>query len=162
MLYISYQGIYDGTNFQDAGTPDQIGKSFNHGYSVLQNVWRIDGQIFLGVFQPITPVSEKFIQGPRFWLNLMNTEIQDWIVTQPAKSYPNYFHFPNAQENTPVSTSGGQLITPGTVPVNNTSIIFLPEIQDRGMYSTIKLRCYGICSNYVSFSKRMRNEGIWY
>jgi hypothetical protein len=162
MLYISYQGIYDGTNFEHAGTPDQIGKSFNHGYSALVNVWRIDGQIFLGVYQPITHVSEKFIQGPRFWLNCMNEEMQQWIVTQPPKLYPNYFWFPNAQENTNATTSGGQIITPGTVPVNNSSIIFLPEIQDRGMYTTVKLRCYGICSNYASFSKRMRNEGVWY
>ena len=91
----------------------------------------------------------------------------DWhgngkIPTQPTKLYPNYFSFPNPQENTPVTTSGGQLITPGTVAINNTSIIFLPEIQDRGMYSTIKLRCYGICSNYVTFTKRMRGEGLWY
>lgn len=162
MQYISYQGIYDGTNFEYAGTPDQIGKSFNHGYAVLQNVWRIDGVIYLGVYQPRTVVSEKFIQGNRFFLNAMNQEMQTWLPTQPAKSYPNYFWFPNEQENTPVTTSGGQLITPGTVAINNTSIIFLPEIQDRGMYSTIKLRCYGICSNYASFSKRMRNEGIWY
>jgi len=162
MQYISYQGIYDGTNFQDAGTPDQIGKSFNHGFATLLNVWRFDGQIYLGVYQPRTLVSEKFIQGPRFFLNAMNEEMINWLATQPPKQYPNYFSFPNPQENTPVTTSGGQLITPGTVAINNTSIIFLPEIQDRGMYSTIKLRCYGICSNYVTFTKRMRGEGLWY
>jgi hypothetical protein len=162
MLYISYQGVYDGTNFEHAGTPDQIGKSFNHGFSVLQNVWRIDGVIYLGVFQPRTIVSEKFIQGPRFWLNAMNAEMQSWLPTQPAKLYPNYFSFPTTQQNTNVTTSGGQIITPGTVPVSNASIIFLPEIQDRGMYSTIKLKCYGICSNYATFAKRIRNEGVWY
>ena len=161
MQYISYQGIYDGTNFEDAGTPNQIGKSFNKGFATVQNVWRINGQTFLGVFQPITPVADTFIQGPRFFLNAMNDEMRNWLPTQPAKLYPNYFSFPNAQENTPVTTSGGQIITPGTVAINNTSIIFLPEIQDRGMYSTVKLRCYGICSNYASFAKRIRSVNYW-
>ena len=92
----------------------------------------------------------------------MNTDMQDWIQTQPSKLYPNYFWFPNSLQNTPVETSAGQLITPGTVAINNSSIIFLPENTDRGLLSTVHLRCYGVCSTYLNFIKRMRNEGEWY
>ena len=88
--------------------------------------------------------------------------MQEGIVTQPTKLYPNYFWFNNVNENNPTTTSGGQLITPGTIAINNTSIIFLPEINDRGLFSTVHLRCYGICSSYLSFIKRMRNEGVYY
>ena len=45
---------------------------------------------------------------------------------------------------------------------SNLSIIFLPEIEDRGLLSTVKLKCYGVCSVYLNFIKRMRNEGFWY
>jgi hypothetical protein len=116
----------------------------------------------LGVTQPITEVTEQYLQGPRFWLNAMNSDMQVWIVTQSSTLYPNYFWFPTATESTPVTASNGKIITPGTVPVNNSSVIFLPEIQDRAMFSTVHLRCFGVCSNYLSFIKRMRNEGEWY
>ena len=162
MQYISYQGIFNGTNFEDAATPTQITKSMNAGFSTMVNVWRIDGVLFLGVTQPITEVTEQYLQGPRFWLNAMNDGMQSWIVTQSSTLYPNYFWFPTATESTPVTASNGKIITPGTVPVNNSSVIFLPEIQDRAMFSTVHLRCFGVCSNYLSFTKRMRNEGEWY
>ena len=43
LQYISYQGIYDGTNFEDAATPKQITKAMNAGFSTMVNVWRIEG-----------------------------------------------------------------------------------------------------------------------
>jgi hypothetical protein len=162
MLYISYQGIYDGQNFEDANTPSQITKALNYGFSCMVDVWRIDNQLYVGTLAPNIPVTEKYLQGNRFWINARNQNMQDWIQTQPSNKYPNYFWFPTQQENTNVTTSGGQIITPGTVPVNNSSIIFLPEIDDRAMFSTVHLKCYGICSSFLTFIRRMRNEGIWY
>jgi hypothetical protein len=162
MLYISYQGIFDSQNFEDANTPKQIGKAFNAGYSCMVDAWRVNGQLYLGSYQPTTPVTDKYLQGVRFWINARNTEMQDWIVTQPSKLYPNYFWFPNDTESSPVTTSSGKLITPGTVAINNTSVVFLPEITDRGLLSTIHLKCYGVCSTYLTLIKRMRNEGDWY
>ena len=162
MLYISYQGIFDSQNFEDANTPKQIGKAFNAGYSCMVDAWRVDGQLYLGSYQPSTPVTDKYLQGVRFWINARNTDMQTWISSQPSKLYPNYFWFPNDTESSPVTTSSGKLITPGTVAINNTSIVFLPEITDRGLLSTIHLKCYGVCSTYLTLIKRMRNEGDWY
>jgi len=162
MLYISYQGIFDSQNFEDANTPKQIGKAFNAGYSCMVDAWRVDGQLYLGSFAPTTPVTDKYLQGVRFWINARNTDLQNWLTTQPSKLYPNYFWFPNDMESTPVTTSSGKLITPGTVAINNTSIVFLPEIDDRSMFSTVHLKCYGVCSTYLNLIKRMRNEGMWY
>ena len=58
--------------------------------------------------------------------------------------------------------SNGKLITPGTVPINNNSVIFLPEITDTAMFSTVNLKCFGIISSYLTFIRRMRHEGIYY
>lgn len=162
MLYISYQGIYDGQNFENANTPTQITKALNYGFSCMVDVWRIDNQLYVGTLAPTIQVTEKYLQGNRFWINARNQNMQYWIQTQPSKLYPNYFWFENDTESTPTTTSGGQIITPGTVPINNTSIIFLPEIDDRAMFSTVHLKCYGICSSFLTFIRRMRNEGIWY
>jgi hypothetical protein len=116
--------------------------------------------MYVGTESNQIPVTETYLQGRRFWLNSKTQSTYTWFTTQSINLYPNYFYQPNP--NTNVSTSGGQLWTPGTVPVNNTSIVVLPEIADRGLFSTVKLRCYGVCSTYLTFIKRMRNEGEWY
>jgi len=163
MLYISYQGIYDGQNYEDANTPKQINKALGKGFSCLIYVWRVDGKLYVGTEQPVIEVTEKYIQGPRFWINAVNTDMQTWIATQPSKLYPNYFHFDASTPPPPYATaSNGKLITPGTVPINSNSVMFLPEINDRSLYSMVKVKSYGICSGFLTFIKRTRNEGIWY
>lgn len=160
MLYISYQGIYDGQNYEDANTPNQIGKSFNNGFSCMVDVWRVDNKLHVGSINNLIEVTDKYLQGNRFWIKCGDQDTYDWFTTQPLTKYPNYFYQPNAQLN--VTTSSNKLWTPGTVAVNNTSIVVLPEIADRGLFSTVHLRCYGVCSTYLTFIKRMRNEGVWY
>jgi|TARA_R110000868_G_scaffold3277_1_gene21436 hypothetical protein len=160
MLYISYQGIYDGQNYEYANTPDQIGKSFNNGFACMVDVWRIDNTLCVGPEAAPIPVTDKYLQGNRFWIKCGNQETYDWFLTQSLRQYPNYFYQPNSMDN--VLTSSNRLWTPGTVAVNDTSIIVLPEIQDRGLFSTVHLRCYGVCSTFLTFIKRMRNEGEWY
>lgn len=162
MLLISYQGIFDGQNFDKADTPNQIGSAFNAGYSCMVDVWRVSDKLYLGYYEPLIEVSATYLRGNRFWINAKNTDMQSWLTTQPANHYPNYFWFPDNTESTVVTSSGGQTIVPGTVPINNNSIVFLPERTDRAMFSTVKLKCYGIISNYPTFIRRMRNEGVYY
>ena len=163
MLIISYQGIYDGQNFESANTPDQIGKAFNHGFSVMADVWRVDNKLYLGTEFNLIEVTERYLQGIRFWLNCQNQAAYDYLVAQPRKLYPNVFIFSNVDtESTPTTSTGGQTIVPGNVPIDNNSIVYLPEGPDRGLLSTVKLRCYGICSNYCTFIRRTRTEGLWY
>ena len=163
MLYISYQGIYDGQNYEDANTPKQINSARGKGSSCVIDVWRIDNKLYVGTEQPVIEVTEKYIQGPRFWINAVNTDMQDWLATQPSNLYPNYFNFAASTPPPPYATaSNGKLITPGTVPINNTSVMFLPEINDRSLYTMVKVKSYGICSGFLTLIKRMRNEGVWY
>jgi hypothetical protein len=163
MLIISYQGIYDGQNFEDANTPDQIGKAFNNGFSVMADVWRFNDKLYLGTENNLVEVTDRYLQGIRFWLNCQNQSAYDYLVAQPRKLYPNVFIFSNVDtESTPTTSTGGQTIVPGNVPIDNNSIVYLPEGPDRGLISTVKLRCYGICSNYCTFIRRIRTEGHWY
>ena len=162
MIYISYRGIFDGNNLEDANTPKQLGKAFSAGFSCMVDVWRQSNKLYLGNEQPITEVSEKYLQGPKWWINARNTDMQNWLSTQPSNLYPNWFFFPTMPPPVYVTASNGKLITPGTVPINNSSVIFLPEITDQSLLSTVKLKCFGICSTDLSYIRRMRNEGIWY
>ena len=163
MLIISYQGIYDGQNFEDANSPSQITNAFNNGYSVMADVWRFDDKLYLGRENDWIEVTDKSLQGVRFWLNCQNQDAYDYLLAQPRKLYPNVFMFSNvATESSPTVSTGGQTIVPGTVPIDNNSIVYLPEITDRAMLSTVKLRCYGVTSVYCTFIRRMRNEGEWY
>ena len=160
MLYISYQGIFDGKDYEDANTPNQIGKSFNNGYSCMVDVWRIDNTLCVGPEAAPIPVTDKYLQGNRFWIKCGNQETYDWFTTQSLRQYPNYFYQPNSMVN--ALTSSNRLWTPGTIGVNDNIIVVLPEIPDRGLLSTVHLRCYGVCSTFLTFIKRMRNEGEWY
>ena len=126
----------------------------------MVDVWRIDDTLYVGSEQAPISVTDSYLRGNRFWIKCANQETYDWFTTQSLIQYPNYFYQPNSMAN--VSTSSNKLWTPGTVPVNDTSIIVLPEIQDRGLFSTVHLRCYGVCSTYLTFIKRMRYEGEWY
>lgn len=162
MIYISYLGVYDGQNFESANTPSQIRSALQNGFSCMVNVWRIDNALCVGTeFNPI-PVTDKFLQGNRFWLNVQNNDAYVWLQTQSLTLYPNYFQFPNDTESTNVTTSSNKIITPGTVAVNNTSVVYLPEIDDKSLFSTVQLSCFGICSSYLTFIRRYRQEGARY
>lgn len=163
MLIISYQGIYDGQNFESANTPSQFGSAFNNGFSVMADVWRINDVLCVGTENDPIEVTDRYLQGVKFWLNCQNQDAYDYLTAQPSNLYPNVFKFNNVDtESSPTTSRGGQTIVPGNVPLNNNSVVYLPEIVDRGMFSTVKLRCYGIASVYCTFIRRMRNEGQWY
>ncbi len=158
MIYIAYRGLFEGENSETEDTPDQIGKAFNAGFSAMVDVWRVDNKLYLGATQPLIEVTEKYLQGPYFWINCRNQDMYDWITVQSIKKYPHYFY--NNDPSIPyVTTNEGYLWTYQTKPVNNLSIMVLPEIADRGLLSTVHLRCYGVCSTFCPFIKRMRNEG---
>ena len=74
-----------------------------------------------------------------------------------ARSYPRF-----PEPIVPVTVSSGQVWTPGTVGTDPSTIVVLPEVNDRGLLSTIHIKCYGVCSTYLNFIKRIRNEGVWY
>lgn len=163
MIIISYQGIFDGQNFESANTPKQFGNAFNKGFSVMADVWRIDGVLCVGSENAPIEVTDKYLQGVKWWLNCQNQDAYDYLVAQPRTLYPNVFIFGNIDtEASPTETTSGKTIVPGTVPLDNNSVVYLPEIKDRGMLSTVKLRCYGVASAYCTFIRRMRNEGEWY
>lgn len=163
MIIISYQGIFDGQNFQSANTPTQFGNAFNKGFSVMADVWRINGVLCVGTENDPIEVTERYLQGVKWWLNCQNQDAYDYLVAQPRNLYPNVFKFSNvATEASPTETTSGKTIVPGTVPLDNNSVVYLPEITDRAMLSTVKLRCYGVASVYCTFIRRMRNEGEWY
>lgn len=158
MRIISYQGIYDGQNFESANTVKQFTKAFNNGFSVMADVWRINSVLCIGIENDPIEVTDKYLQGNKFWLNCQNQDAYDYLVAQPRKLYPNVFKFSNVDtESTPTVTTSGKTIVPGNVPLDNDSIVYLPEYVDRGLFSTVKLQCYGICSVYCTFIKRIRN-----
>ena len=163
MLIISYQGIYNGQNFESANTPNQFRDSFNNGFSAMADVWRFNGVLCVGTENDPIEVTDKYLQGVKWWLNCQNQDAYDYLFSQPRNLYPNVFIFSNvATESTPTTSTSGKTIVPGNVPINNSSIVYLPEIVDRGLLSTVKLRCFGITSVYCTFIRRMRNEGEWY
>jgi hypothetical protein len=163
MIIISYQGIYDGQNFESANTPNQIAKAFNSGFSCMVDVWRFDNKLYLGRENDWLEVTEKYLQGNKFWLNCQNQEAYDYLLSNPRTLYPNVFIFNNVDtESTPTITTSNKTIVPGSVPIDNNSIVYLPELTDRGLLTTVKLQCFGITSIYCTFIRRMRNEGEWY
>lgn len=162
MLYISYRGLTNGQDPQAENTPNQIGKAFGQGFSVMVDAWRVDDQIYLGSDQPLTLVTAAYLKGNRFWINARNSDMYTWLQSQNQSNYPNYFvvELPLQPYYT---TSSSKLWTFATAPINNNSIMVVPESYDSAMFSTVNLRCFGVCSTLCPVIKRMRNEGLsWY
>lgn len=164
MLYISYRGIFDGNNFQDANTPNQLGKALGAGFKCMIDVWRQDNKLYLGNDTPTTEVTANYLKGAKFYINAKNAAMVSWLGSQSASDYPSWFYFVSNAIYPPdyVTASNGKLITPGTEPINLNSIMFLPEITDTAMFSMVNVKSFGIISSYLTFIKRMRHEGIYY
>ena len=164
MLYISYRGIFDGNNFQDANTPKQIGQALSAGFKCMIDVWRQDDKLYLGNDTPTIEVTANYLKGNKFYINAKNSDMVAWLESQSATDYPNWFYFVPDAIYPPiyVTASNGKLITPGTVPIDTNSIMFLPEITDTAMFSMVNVKSYGIISSYLTFIRRMRREGIYY
>lgn len=159
MLYISYRGLFNGEDPQVENTPNQIAKAFGQGFSCMVDAWRVDNIIYLGSNLPLTEVSPTFLKGNRFWINARNNDMLTWLQSQPSTIYPNYFSVPLPLQNY-YTTSSGYLWTFQDTPINNSSIMAIPESYDSGLFSTVKLTCYAVCSSLCPYIKRMRNEGL--
>lgn len=159
MLYISYRGLLQGQDPQVENSPNQIGKAFNAGFSCMVDAWRVDNKLYLGSDQPIYEVTAQYLKGKKFWINARNADMQTWLGTQPSSYYPNYFWLTQPVQNF-VTTSSNYLWTFQETPVNTLSIMVLPEDYDSGLFSTINVRCYGICSMFIPTVRRMRNDGL--
>lgn len=159
MLYISYRGLFNGEDPSVENTPEQIAKAFGRGLGCMVDAWRVDNKIYLGSNLPLNEVTPVFLKGNKFWINARNNDMYTWLQSQPSTYYPNYFTVPLPLENY-YTVSSGYLWTFQTSPVNNQSIMVLPESYDSGLFSTVNLRCYGVCSSLCPTIKRMRNEGL--
>lgn len=159
MLYISYRGLINGEDPSVENTPNQIAKAFGYGFNCMVDAWRVDNIIYLGSNLPLTEVSPTFLKGNKFWINARNDDMYTWLQSQPLASYPNYFTVPLPLQNY-YTTSSNYLWTFQDTPISNLSIMAIPESYDSGLFSTVNLRCYGVCSSLCPTIKRMRNEGL--
>ncbi len=159
MQYISYRGLVNGQDPQAANTPAQIAKAFGFGFACMVDAWRVSNIIYLGSDLPLTEVSPNYLKGKKFYINARNADMYSWLQTQSLTDYPNYFTISLPLQNY-YTTSNTTLWTFQTNPVNNNSIMVLPESYDSGLFSTVNLRCFGVCSSLCPTIKRMRNEGL--
>jgi hypothetical protein len=158
MIYIAYRGLYYGEDPQIENTPNQVSKALQYGFNAMVDAWRVDGKLYLGSDQPLYEVSEKYLQNKRLWISCRNQDMYDWISIQNIKLYPHYFQIPFGPTPNYVTTNSGYYWTFQDTPINNQSIMAVPESYDRGLLSTVHLRCYGICSMFLQFIKRIRND----
>lgn len=158
MIYIAFRGLYDGENPPAENTPEQISKALWNGFNAMADVWRVDNKLYLGSTQPLIETDEKFLQDKRIWLNCRNQDMYDWIITQNQGLYTKYFIIPQGPLPNYVTVSNGALWTIQDKPINNSSIMVVPENYDRGLLSTVHWRCNGICSIFLYFIRRIRND----
>lgn len=124
----------------------------------MVDIWKVDNKFYLGTEEPTIEVSSDYFKGNRFWLNARNNDMYIWLQSQDSKKYPHYFTVPETQPNY-VTVSDGRDWVFSNIAINEACVVVLPEITDRGMLSTVKLKNYGVCSCYLQFIKRIRNEG---
>lgn len=158
MIYIAYRGLFYGEDPQKENTPDQVSTALRIGFNASVDAWRIDNKLYLGSNQPLYEVSEKYLQNRRLWINCCNSDMYDWIQKQNPKLYINYFYIPYGPTPDYAVTNKNYYWNYLSTPFSNPTIMVLPESYDRGLLSTIDLRTLGICSMFLAFIKRIRND----
>jgi|15BtaG_2_1085339.scaffolds.fasta_scaffold02618_3 hypothetical protein len=153
---IAHRGNLDGSNPKKENHPDYIHTAVQQGYAVEVDLWRVEGNFFLGHDAPQYRISEKYLDllasTNVLWTHIKNVEAFEHLVCHGKQHWNFFWH----QEDDYTLTSLGYIWAyPGKKLTNNT-ICVLPEQSEQDI---LDLRvCRGICTDYVYKYGKLLNE----
>lgn len=157
MKLIAHRGLTEGPDKEKENDPYQINKAISEGFDCEIDLWRIiDGinsGIYLGHDYDKHKVTfEWLINNKSFlWIHAKNIEALYFLT---EFGFNCFWH-----ENDKFTlTSCGWIWTfPGNVLTEN-SVCVMPEQYMKNLYDVDKLKCYGICSDYISTIKMILED----
>ena len=146
---IAHRGNLAGPNPDKENHPDYIHAAVQQGYEVEVDLWRADGNLYLGHDNPQYRINEKYldqIASANFlWTHIKNVEAFEYLAANwHEKQQWNFFWH---QDDDYTLTSLGHIWAYPGKKLTNNSICVLPERTKHDILYISK--CKGICSDYI-------------
>jgi hypothetical protein len=144
MILISHRGNLAGPSQENENKPEQIELVLESGYDCEIDVWRTDGQLFLGHDAPTYAIDEIFLQKHKtnLWCHAKNLEALEWLVQN------DYQAFSHDKDDYTLTSKNVIWAYPGQ-PLSNKTVCVLPE-QALDKYPKKEfMSAYGICTDFV-------------
>lgn len=145
MRHIAHRGNIDGRHPPQENTPTYVIRALRMNYDVEIDVWRKDGDFYLGHDEPQHKIWESFLHefSDRLWIHCKDLESLNVLAVEPNLNV--FFH--NVDDA--VLTSQGHVWTYPNKKLYGNSVCVMPEL---GVNGDLNL-CYGICSDYIKTYK---------
>jgi len=138
MKLISHRGNINGIHPIYENRPEYINSAINSGYDVEIDVWRINGDLYLGHDAPTYPINQNYLMNNRLLCHAKNSNSLSFMLK--FREIHCFWH----QEDTYTLTSRAiPVVYPNCEPIEN-SIVMVREIQT--YFELLRNdRIYGIC-----------------
>jgi hypothetical protein len=145
MILISHRGNLTGPNPDVENSPDQIQLCIANGFEVEVDVWYVDNEWFLGHDKPRYKITIEFflMYQDKLWIHCKNYKALEKL----RGYYLNYFWH---ETDACVLTSKKDLWALPRKDNGPHDIIVMPE-KFYSIEEIKKIKCWGICSDYVEY-----------
>lgn len=147
MKLIAHRGLFNGPDVNLENRPEQIELAINEGYDCEIDLWVIKDKLYLGHDFADYKIDESLLykHESKLWIHAKNIESLYWLSITDC----NYFWHQNDDY---VLTSHRYIWSYPGKELTENSIMLMPEWSTLDI-DVSSLKCYGICSDYVSMFK---------
>ncbi len=143
MFLIAHRGNFEGPCPEYENCPKYLleGLVTNNVFHMEIDVWKKNGQLYLGHNAPNYKVNDDFIVNSRFWCHAKNLEAFEHMLNRPLVHC--FWH----QEDDFVLTSRGYIWTYPGKTLTSKSIYVMPE---QCGFEELPFEIAGICSDFIN------------
>jgi hypothetical protein len=144
MKLIAHRGLLKGPNKNLENQPHQIQTVLDRGYDCEIDLWVFDGRLYLGHDGPQYNVTDQFIKETGLWIHCKNLDAMAYCQNDIKLNY--FWH----ENDTYTLTSKGFIWAYPGKPLNEFSVMVLPEWEDETLANVKDAQCYAVCTDYIS------------
>ena len=144
MKLIAHRGLLKGPNKNLENQPHQIQTVLDRGYDCEIDLWVFDGRLYLGHDGPQYNVTDQFIKETGLWIHCKNLDAMAYCQNDIKLNY--FWH----ENDTYTLTSKGFIWAYPGKPLNEFSVMVLPEWEDETLSNVKDAQCYAVCTDYIS------------
>ena len=139
---IAHRGNTAGPNPVDENRPDYLLKAIDLGYDVEVDVWRVDGEFYLGHDEPDYLIDEFYLRWLRdsAWYHCKNLDALEFFV----KSSDNYRYFWHQSDDFTLTSTGHIWTYPGRETTSKSIVVDLSTVPKYAPGAV-----YGVCFDYL-------------